>query len=178
MRETGEGEEGQIMGELGGRGLESRKAEAKMSMVQSEATIASSETLESSIYASFTALSVYSDELLVEATRSAQVEEDRSTSVSPAPEFGKAGSELVDSGAYIEVGSSSDLTITSGGIPTSSSYLSSGILILNFLATTLRRYHQQLTFMGLMFLASDHAIREAMVGIRRLFSHILESSSK
>jgi hypothetical protein len=122
MRETGEGEEeGQIMGELGGRGLESRKAEAKMSMVQSEATIASSETLESSIYTSFTAVSVYSDGLLVEATKSAQVEEDRSTSVSPAPEFGKAGSELADSGAYIEVGSSSDLTITSGGIPASSS---------------------------------------------------------
>jgi hypothetical protein len=47
MRETGGGEEeGQIMGELGGRGPESRKAEAKMSVVQSEATIALSETLE------------------------------------------------------------------------------------------------------------------------------------
>lgn len=122
MREVGGGEEeGQIMGELGGRGLESRQAEAKMSMVQSEATVASSETLESWIYASFRAVSVYSDEFLAEVTRSAQVEEDRSTSVSPVPEFGRAGSEPADSGANIEVGSSSDLTTTSGGIPTSSS---------------------------------------------------------
>jgi hypothetical protein len=122
MRETGGSEEeGQIMGELGGRGLESRKAEAEMSMVQSEATIISSETLASWIYASFTAVSVYSDEFLMEVTRSAQVEEDRSTSVSPAPEFKKAGSEPADSGAYVEVGSSSNLTTTSGGIPTSNS---------------------------------------------------------
>ena len=50
MRVTGGGEEeGKIMGELGGRGLESRRDEAKMSesMVESEATIAFSETLES-----------------------------------------------------------------------------------------------------------------------------------
>ena len=48
MRKTGGSEEeGQIMGELGGRGLELRKAEAEMSMVQSEATIISSETLAS-----------------------------------------------------------------------------------------------------------------------------------
>ena len=64
---------------------------------------------------------MYSDEFLVKATRSAQVEEDRSTIVSPAPEFGKAGSEPVDSGAYIEVSSSSNLRTTSGGIPTPSS---------------------------------------------------------
>ena len=122
---------------------------------------------------------MYSDDFLLdEVTRSAQVEEDRSTRVSPALEFEKAVivSELADSGAYLEVGSSSDLMTTSGGIPTSSSYLSLGILILNFLATTLRRYHQRLTFIGLRFLASDHAVREAMVGIRRLFSHIFESS--
>jgi hypothetical protein len=109
------------MGELGGRGLESRGAGAKISMVQSEATITSSKALESWIYASFTALSVYSDKFLVEVTRSAQVEEDRSTSVSPAPECDKAGSELADRGAYIEEGCSSDLTTTSGGVPTSSS---------------------------------------------------------
>ena len=68
-------------------------------------------------------MSVCLGEFLVEATRSdsAQVDEDRSTSVSPAPEFGRAGSELADSGAYIALGSSSDLTITSGGVPTSSS---------------------------------------------------------
>lgn len=122
MRETGGGEEeDQLMGELGGRGLESRKAEAKMSTVQLKATIGSSETLESWIYASFTAVSVYSDEFLVGVTRLAQVEDDGSTSVSLAPEIGKAGSEPADFGAYIEVGSSSDLTTTSGGIPTSSS---------------------------------------------------------
>ena len=122
MRETGgSDEEGQIMGELGGRGLESRKAEARMSIVQSEATIASSEILESWIYASFTAVSVCSDKVLVEVARSAQVDEDRSTNVSPAPEFLEVGSELADSGALIEVGSSSDLTTTRGGIPTSSS---------------------------------------------------------
>ena len=121
MRETGEGEEeGQIMGELGGRGLESRRDEAKMS-VESEATIAFSETLESWIYASFTAVSVSSDEFFVDTTRSAQVDEDKSTSVSPAPEFGSAGSEPADSGAFIELGSSSDLTIRSGGVPISSS---------------------------------------------------------
>jgi hypothetical protein len=130
MRETGGSEEeGQIMGELGGRGLVSRKAEAEMSMVQSEATIISSETLASWIYASFTAVSVYSDEFLVQVTRteSAQVEEDRSTSVSPVPEFGKTGSsepaEFSRAGAFIEVGSCSNLTTrtTRGGIPTSSS---------------------------------------------------------
>ena len=122
MRETGGSEEeGQIMGELGGKGLEPRKPEAKMSMVQSEATTTSSETLESWIYASFTAVSVYSNGFLVEVTRSAQVEEDGSTSVSPAPEFGKAGSEPADTGARIEIRGSSNLTTTSGGIPTSSS---------------------------------------------------------
>lgn len=122
MQETGGSEEeGQIIGELGGRGLEPRKAEAEISTVQSEATIASSETLESWIYASFTAVCMQSDEFLVEVTRSAQVEEDRSTSVSPAPESRKAGSEPADSGACIEVGGSSNLTTTSGGIPTSSS---------------------------------------------------------
>ena len=59
LRETGGSEEeGLIMGELGGRGLESRKSEAEMSMVQSEATITPSETLESWIYASFSAETV------------------------------------------------------------------------------------------------------------------------
>ena len=120
MREVGGSEEeGQIMGELGGRGLEPRTAEAEMSMVQ---LITSSGTLESWIYASFTAISVHSDKFLVKGARSAQVEEeDRFTSVSPAPEFGKAGSEPADPDTYKEAGSSSDLTITSGGIPTSSS---------------------------------------------------------
>ena len=128
MRETGGSEEeGQIMGELGGRGLVSRKVEAEVStMTQSEAMIISSEILASWIYAPFTSVSVYSDEFLLQMTRSesAQVEEDRSTSVSPLPEFGKTtgSSEPAESSgtsAFIEVGSTSDLTTTRGGIPTS-----------------------------------------------------------
>ena len=61
------------MGELAGRGLVSRKVEAEVStMMQSEATstIISSEILASWIYAPFTAVSVYSDEFLVQVTRS------------------------------------------------------------------------------------------------------------
>ena len=55
-------------------------------------------------------------------TGSTQAEEGRCTSVSPDPELGKAGSEPADSGACIDVGSSSDLRTTiRGGIPTSSS---------------------------------------------------------
>jgi hypothetical protein len=114
----GSGEEDQIPGELGGRGLGSRKAGAEMSMVEPEARIMFSETLESRIYASFTGVSVYSDKPLSE---SAEVEDDRPTSVSPASEFGSPGSESVDSGGHTDVGSSSDLMITSGGIPTSRS---------------------------------------------------------
>ena len=129
MRETGGREEGQILGELGGKGLESRKAGAETSMVESEATILSLKASESWIYALVTGVSVYFEELFFEATRSTHVEDDRSTNVAPAPE---SASEPVDP---VDV---SNLTTTSGGVPTSNSYLSAGIVISNLLAT-LRR---------------------------------------
>ena len=56
----------------------------------------------------------YPDRFSFDATRSAQVRDVRSANVLPY-------SELVDSGASIGVGSSYNLTTTSGGIPTSRS---------------------------------------------------------
>jgi len=120
MREVGGSEEeGQILGELG-IGLESQKAGAGISKVSSEATVTSSETLESWIYAPF---SVHStpDEFSFQAIRSTQVEDDKSTNSSPDPEFGKVESEPAASGACVGIDSSSNLISTSGGIPTSSS---------------------------------------------------------
>jgi len=118
MREVGGSEEeGQILGELG-IGLESQKAGAGVS---SEATVTSSETLESWIYAPFIGVRSSPGEFVFQAIRSTQVEDDKSTNSSPDPEFGKVESEPAASGACVGIDSSSNLISTSGGIPTSSS---------------------------------------------------------
>lgn len=54
-----------------------------------------------------------------------------------------------------------------GGVPTSSSYVSFGIVSRTLLETSFRRYHQQLTESRLRFVARAHARRDATESIGR-----------